>query len=161
MTAPKYRWAQPRFESLVPARQFGPWLNGLPDRNPATIVAQAASPRSPAHKLFQWDDTLAAREHRLNQARVLLGSFVIETEVTMSGRKSRVIAVPYVSRSARGQYEITTEAMREPDKRDFMLGEALKEGKRWRRRYADLSELAVVFASMDEVDARVTRRRKR
>ena len=159
MSAPKYRWTNPRFGAVVPAATFGRWLTRLPDQNPATIVDQAADPKSPAHALFEWNDSTAAREHRLVQARVILGSFVIETEVTTKGRKSREIEVPFVSRSAPGSYEITTRAMRTPEKRDFIVREALAEANRWRRRYSHLSELALVFSAMDEVSARVTRKR--
>ena len=159
MSAPKYRWSQQKYETIVPAKKFGPWLTKLPDQNPSTIVEEASSPKSPAHKLFEWDDTAAGREFRLLQARIILGSFVIETEVTTKGKSVKWVDVPYVSRAAPGQYEITTHAMKAPDKRDFILREALSEMKRWRRRYASLSDLAVVFAAMDEVDTRVSRRR--
>lgn len=159
MSAPKYRWTNPRFGAVVPASRFGRWLSRLPDQNPATIVESAADPSSPAHGLFEWDDSRAAREHRLVQARVILGSFVIETEVTTKGKKTRDIEVPFVSRSAPGSYEITTRAMRTPEKRDFIVREALSEAQRWRRRYSHLSELALVFSAMDEVSARVSRKR--
>ena len=110
--------------------------------------------------MFNWDDSTAAREFRLLQARLILGSFVIETEVTSKSGSSKSIEVPFVSRSGPGLYEITTRAMKTPDKRDFILQEALSEMKRLRRRYASLSELALVFAAMDEVETRVTRRRR-
>lgn len=154
----KFRWAQPRFEALVPAKKFGQFLTSLPDQNPATIVEAASDRKSPAHKLFQWDDSVAAREHRLTQARLLLGSFVIETEIASSKGTPKVIDVPFVSRAAPGSYEITTRALKVTAKRDFMLREALQEANRWRRRYANLNELAIVFSAMDEVQGRVQRR---
>jgi hypothetical protein len=43
MSGPKYRWSNPRFESVVPAPTFGRWLTKLPDQNPATIVKEAAA----------------------------------------------------------------------------------------------------------------------
>ena len=49
--------------------------------------------------------------------------------------------------------------MKTPDKRDFILEEALSEMKCLRRRYASLSEPALAFAAMDEVETRVTLRR--
>jgi len=160
MNMPKYRWSNKTFEHLVPARTFGKWLTKLPNQNPVTLVEQASKPRSPAHKLFEWDDTIAAREYRLVRARVLLGSFVIETEVTTSKGETKLIDVPYVSRSAPGRYEITTKAMKNPERRDFILQEAIAEFKRLRTRYANLSELALIFAAMDEVETRTNRRRK-
>jgi len=147
-----YRWSNKSFEAIVKAETFGKWLTKLPDQNPETIVDAAASVRSPAHKLFQWNDSIAAREFRLVRARVLLGSFVIETEITSEKNEVSTIDVPYVTRSAPGKYEITTEAMKVSKKRDFILQEALAELRRLRVRYAHLSELAAVFAEVKKVE---------
>lgn len=156
----KYRWTQNNLEAVVSAKDFGPWLESLPDRNPETIVQAASKRNSPAHRLFIWSDARAALEQRLTRARVLLGSFVIEVEVTIPKRAPRMIEVPFVTRSAPGSYEITVEAMKEPDKRRFILQEALKELSRLRRRYAHLSELAVVFTALDKVETSVAKKRR-
>jgi len=44
---------------------------------PETVVAEAADPESPLHAGFVWDDTEAARLHRLQQARSLIRSVII------------------------------------------------------------------------------------
>jgi hypothetical protein len=153
-----YRWSNKGLESIVPAKTFGKWLKALPNQNPKTIVEEASNPESPAHDLFEWDDSKAANEYRLVRARVLLGSFIIETEITTIKNKKKIIDVPFVTRSAPGKYEITSKAMKDIDKRDFILQEALAEFRRLRTRYSHLSELALVFAAMDEVE--VLRKRK-
>lgn len=155
----RYQWTNKSYEAKVSAAVFGEWLERLPDKNPETIVKHAQASKSPAHRLFTWSDTQAAREFRLIQARMLLGSFVIETIVTTKGRKDKTIIAPYVSRCAPGHYEVTTVAMGVSKKRQFMLAAALKQLNRWRQRYAALSELAVVFSAIDEVDAQNKRRR--
>jgi hypothetical protein len=43
---------------------------------PTDILLEAKKLRSPLHKFFEWDDSNAAREYRLQQARVLVGSIV-------------------------------------------------------------------------------------
>lgn len=48
---------------------------------PCEIVVQAKEKDSVLHKYFQWDDTLAAEQHRLNQARHLITSVEIVREV--------------------------------------------------------------------------------
>jgi hypothetical protein len=63
-----------------------------------------------------------------------------------------------VTRIARGRYEITTRAMRNTGKRDFILREALRELASLRSRYAALSELAVVFSAIDQVRQSLDRR---
>jgi uncharacterized protein (DUF302 family) len=44
---------------------------------PCEIVVQAKEKDSVLHKYFQWDDTLAAEQHRLNQARHLITSLLL------------------------------------------------------------------------------------
>ena len=156
----RYHWTNKSYAAKVPAETFGKWLEGLPNRNPETLVANAKSPRSPAHALFSWDDKDAAGEFRLIQARLLLGSFVIETVITATkNTKEHIVVAPFVTRAAPGQYEITTVAMRDDKKRAFMLSEALRQLRRLKRRYAALSELAVVFSALDAVEARQARKR--
>lgn len=41
---------------------------------PCTVVETAADPKNPLHPAFEWDDTEAARQHRLAQARGLIKS---------------------------------------------------------------------------------------
>ena len=48
---------------------------------PDAVVAEAASPDSPLHDKFEWDDSVAAHNHRLYQARKLIGSIQIERVV--------------------------------------------------------------------------------
>jgi hypothetical protein len=153
----RYRWTQRRLQAILPAADFARWLQSLPDNNPATIVAAAADRRSPAHRLFEWSDKAAAAEMRLLQARIILGSFVIDTEVTSKGNRSSTISAPYVMRAGPGQYEVTAAAMRDSEKRDYILADALREATRWRRRYAALSQLSIVFSALDAVESRGAR----
>lgn len=41
---------------------------------PKIVVEKASDPRSPLHKYFEWDDTVAAQKHREWQARFLITS---------------------------------------------------------------------------------------
>ena len=40
---------------------------------PEIMVKEATSPRNPLHKYFEWDDTVAAHQYRLQQSRVMIG----------------------------------------------------------------------------------------
>lgn len=44
---------------------------------PETVVANARDPASPLHTYFEWDDSAAAHQHRLAQARRLIRQFRI------------------------------------------------------------------------------------
>lgn len=60
---------------------------------PDDVVKDARSESSPLHSLFEWDNSKAAHQHRLYQARDLIAS--VRVEVTTS---TRVMAVPYYAR---------------------------------------------------------------
>jgi len=53
--------------------------NGLLD--PVDVVEAARDPASPMHDFFEWDDSEAARLHRLGQARQLIRRVKIEVTV--------------------------------------------------------------------------------
>src|ERR1700677_2890830 len=67
-------------------------LYAIAERNagrltPDLVLLSAQSPDSPLHEHFTWDDTDAARKHRLNEARTLIRSVKVEittTHFTMS-----------------------------------------------------------------------------
>ena len=57
----------------------------------ARALVDAARPKnSPAHVGFEWDDSIAAEEHRLSQARRWLRLIT----VTVKERKTRMVHVP-------------------------------------------------------------------
>ena len=64
-----------------------PILKALPEITPEAVVATAKSPKSPLHKFFEWDDSLAAQKYRLHQARNLILSIKFENE---NGEAQRV-----------------------------------------------------------------------
>lgn len=158
MSGRTYAWKAGRHYP-VDAQTFGRWLEGLPDQRPDTVVKAAANPKSPAHKLFEWDKTRAAHEFRLLQARVLFGSLVVDVVVYKRGKPETHNVQAVVMTSTDGDYERIDVAFQEPGKRDFVLSRALAQLKTLRRRYASLSELAVVFAAIDKVAAKPKRRR--
>ena len=59
---------------------------------PDAVVEAAASPDSPLHGYFEWDDTEAARKYRLEQARTLIRSVHVEVQSTTHA----ISAVAYV-----------------------------------------------------------------
>lgn len=121
---------------------------------PESVVEAARSRRSPLHQNFEWDDTVAAREHRLNQARYLIRSVVVETEteegpidfrayVSIAGDDAEEDEPPR-------RYMVIERAMREHG--EEVLEIALRELKAFRERYATLKQLSEVFAAIDAVE---------
>ncbi len=72
------------------AAVIGPVLEKIPKkkRTASHVVEMAVRPASPLHKFFEWNDTTAAHQHRLHQARQLFQSYTI---IYSDGRESRPV----------------------------------------------------------------------
>ena len=150
----RFAW-KPGRHYPVAAQKFGEWLETLPDKRPETLIKAARNPRSVGHKLFEWDSSRAAEQFRLIQARVIYGSLTVDV-VVYDRKKPRTIQAQAIMHSTReGDYDSVDVAMADPPKRDFILAQAMMELQATRRRYAHLSELAVIFSAMDRVAKKI------
>ena len=105
---------------------------------PADVVDVAASRKSPLHRLFTWDDTEAARQFRLQQARSVLNCIVSiepgETEPVPMNTNVRV--------GKRLTYLDTRDAVRDDEIRERILDDALTALRSWHLRYATYREVS-------------------
>jgi len=114
----------------------------------APSVVDAARPkRSVLHGCFVWDDAEAARLHRETTARDLIRSVSVVVESDGEEEKRTVRAYHYDETA----YRRTDEILSDPDSRGRLLVRAKAEMLSWRQRYADLRELASVFAEVDKL----------
>ena len=119
------------------------------------VVKLAKGVRNPLHPEFEWDDEVAANEHRLETARSLLRSFHVVRDEVKSDRPQRVFEI--VTEKAEGEkkarkvYKTTEDVMADPDMRSELLFRALRELRTIQQRFRDLQELAVVMRAIDEV----------
>jgi putative cell wall-binding protein len=111
------------------------------------VVETAKNPANPLHPVFEWDDTKAAIAHRISQAQHLLRSVQV-TIVTNKGQEitTRMTVTTERHKQPGKHYYSTTEyALSNEELRAQVLRQALLELAAFRRRYAELSELAQVF----------------
>jgi hypothetical protein len=124
---------------------------------PGDVVAWAqANPSSALHGRFEWNDTAAAHQHRLAQAR----SIITEVEVVYPDRKVRQIYVSLVRTRGRQGYVSLADVMSDEDRRAEYLAQALDELHRVQEKYRDLEELVGVWRAL-KVAARGSKGRKR
>lgn len=119
-----------------------------------TVVDAARAEDSPLHRSFTWDDTKAAEQWRLQQARQLITAVVKYEQV---GKRLLPVQV-FVSLSPDrqndgGGYRLAAEVMSDEVHRQQMLADAMADMQRFKEKYRRLSELAKVFAAIDEVAA--------
>ena len=135
----------------VDAKKVYTALQKLPDVTAEGFVDAAASPKHPAHKLFEWDDTTAAHQYRLEQARGIIRCLVTYKERIPT--PVRVLHV--VEKAPRGSGNVTRygtidEVMENREAYDNLLLSALRELQAFRRRYAALSELQLLMPVIDQ-----------
>lgn len=102
------------------------------------VVEQARQQSSPLHGYFEWDDTEAAHQYRLEQARHLIRHIVVREAETAAPRKAYVQVQVKDVRA----YTDTVEALQDEGLRLYVLNQAKRDLESFARRYGELEELA-------------------
>ena len=152
---------RPGFSSKVSAPVAGERLEEIREANdgllrPRDVVESARPKDDPLHPHFEWNNKLAADLYREDQARTLIRSVEIVRESDdMAAEPKREIAYVSVAKPFQtGQgYVATSEAMADPEQREFVLTMAVAQFRALRRRYGHLEELSHVWAAVDELEA--------
>lgn len=148
----KYAW-RPGSRVSIDADKAGRELARIEksegELTPTAVLDRARSANSSLHGHFEWDDNIAAEQHRLSQAGELIRSIVID--VTHSNVEPPKATRAYVSvqRESGRSYVATQTAMSDVELRRQVLDRAWAELEAFRRKYGDMQELAKVFAAMD------------
>ncbi len=116
---------------------------------PGHIVEAAKDETSPMHAHFTWEDAIAAEAYREDQARELVRSLTID--VSRSNLEAKPVrAFVNVETGGERGYVPTFVAMSSADLRRQVVAEAFAQLEAWRSRHAELTELARIFAAIDE-----------
>jgi len=132
---------KPRFGSHLSekqAQQYGRRINKIAHDGELTaemVVDDARKPSSPLHDFFEWDDTEAAGQWRLQQARVLVASIEIvrEDNPNETTRAYHFLKERYVA---------SDKVFSDMEMRQQVVENALRELEGWQRRYDQYQELA-------------------
>lgn len=120
---------------------------------PEQVVNAARPASSPLHGEFQWDNTEAAHQWRLHQARNIIRVFVTVIEADGS-KESRAYVSLTFDRAAGVGYRAMADVLDDAVLRERLLEDARADMLRFRAKYAALRELAEVFAAIEKVVAR-------
>jgi len=153
------------------AQKVGEHLEGIRSRaknlTPDLVLEDARKAASPLHDYFEWDDAIAAEQHRIRQAGHIIRSVTvtyIETaptavkQITIEGvqpavdQSTRPVrAFVAVTRDGERGYESTATAMNDSEMRRQVLQRAFSELDTVGRKYRELQELAEVFSALEHV----------
>ncbi len=149
----KYGWKGGSRHTKHDAQRIGEHLEKIREREgyltAEIILRDAHKKRSPIHKLFEWDDTEAAVQHRLSQARSLTRSVVIIVEGP-KGELDPIRAFVHIGEPQGGHYTSLHVAMSDEDLRNQVLDRARDELDIWQKRYQDFVEFAEIYRAIEK-----------
>lgn len=170
----KYSFRSGAVSHGVSAQTVGEVLEGIEARGEEitseSFLEESRPEDAPTHKIFCWDDTLAAEKWRLHESKNILNHLDVEyvmvtqedsvTEVDVI-ETSEIPNVPiksiaYVNVNPKkfGQKALfvpVERAMKDKEMRSQVLANALSELKSFRKKYSTLTELANVLQAIDMV----------
>jgi hypothetical protein len=109
---------------------------------------------SALHKQFEWDDSKAAAEHRLWQARRL-----VQINIVSDGGAPMLVSLTLDRVKPLGGYRGVDDVLASKELSNVMLADALLELERVRSRYERIKALTPVWDEVDAVKSRVRRRK--
>jgi len=127
-------------------------LDGIADDhggvlNPEDVVEYARPKASPIHDKFTWDNTKAANEYRLWQARQLISLVIVYEKVEHKPIAIRHFHSLTTDRSESGGYRRIVEILSNKTHRQQLLQDAMSELNVFETKYRSLTELSDVFAA--------------
>lgn len=132
--------------------------NGL--LRPADVVEEARDKSSPLHSRFTWDDTKAASEYRLWQARELIRVSVEYLPHKDGQREIKAFVSLITDREKEaGGYRRLISVLSDKEYREQLLNDALAEMNIFRLKYRELKELAEVFEAMNGINQKAALRK--
>ena len=115
---------------------------------PVDVVNRARDPESVLHECFNWDDSDAAEQYRLWQARQLLR--VVVSVLPGTDTMTKVNVSLYSDRAQGGGYRPLIAVLRDPSSRAALLEDARKDAQAFRERYSHLQEVAAIITAIDD-----------
>lgn len=120
--------------------------------NPVLVVERARHPESPLHSQFEWDDSKAAAEHRLEQARRLIR--VCVTVISGSSEPERIWVSLESDRHSEGGYRPLVQILSNKEMREELLIQAKADCDYFVRKYNRLKELSKIIMEMKKIRKR-------
>ena len=118
---------------------------------PQDILDDARGDNSPLHSFFEWSDSAAAEQYRLQQARGLIRA-VVAVYVREDKPAIRQRAYVHIPEPQAPHYREASHAMSQQKTREIVLRQAWAELQAWRKKYKDLKEFSNLITVMDDLE---------
>lgn len=119
---------------------------------PIDVVARARSPKNILHGEFEWNDSAAADEFRLLQARKIIQ--VVVAYLPQDESAPYYISLRQDRTEAGGGYRPLSVVMADDDMRASALADAMSDFRAWKAKYNRLTALVPIFDAAERVERR-------
>jgi len=154
----KIKWRAHFPTSGMSAEKVYDVLSGIQKKqgfiSPESVIEKAKVKTSPLHKGFEWDDTAAAHQHRMTQARNIIQAIkIIKLEVSPQPIRAFELrgSTKPESIKPRKVYDNIEDILADPVTRNELLDRALAELRAFEKRYSHLRELNDTFKAMRRI----------
>lgn len=148
----KYSW---RHGKSVPAQVAGEVMEMIEKRDGVltkeSFLNESRPEESPTHRLFEWDDTVAAEKFRLEQSRYCIQDIVVTVVKNNEPKKVHAFVNVTQGKEKSAIYSNIEIAMSDDVKRHAVLQNALSELRTFEEKYSAYVELADVFIAAHKV----------
>lgn len=120
------------------------------------VVKDAKREESPLHKHFEWNDTKAARDHRLEQARALIRSVNITVDLPEPTQVRAMVSVP-TDRLTGGGYRTLESVLSKKSLRHALAADIMRKAEIWEKKAEEIGVL-VNMADLKKTGKRLARK---
>jgi len=127
--------------------------NSLETTTAEEIVNMARDENTESHKIFEWDDSIAAEKYRVTQARYLMHDVHIIWTKTGKKKENKTVVPVRMFYNLKGElgYHPTPVIMKNDDLHKKLLMTARAELEAFKKKYEILSELKPLLVEIDKV----------
>lgn len=127
---------------------------------PYDVVEKASNTSSSMNSFFEWDDSKAANEHRLNQARSLIQKIkIVVVDVHQDKTETRAFhnVEVVISNKLEHRYVPLREVKASPVLRDQVIQKAFDELKDWERKYRQYQDILglEIFEAIEAIGEKI------
>jgi len=128
------------------AKKVAEEINSINEITPSSVLESARDKDSELYKCFTWDDGIAAEKWRLEEARKIIRNLVVQkkedaevetTPIRMFFKDSDEVTT--------GSYKPISMIVRDEDKYESLLQQAMKELRAFKNKYSMLTELDYII----------------
>ena len=120
-----------------------------------TLLDKAERKKSSLHDLFEWDNSKAGEQWRLQQARVIINEIkIIVEDKELYAFENVRINVSEEEGLERREYKPIIEILSKEEYRKQVLRTALENINYWKEKYSEYTELQLIFDSISKVRAK-------